>query len=287
FFMSYIQLISSPITLNRNTTQNVDISARDSSQPLKITVSANASASINGTCANNYSGIVFPANTYTISASKTQETFSHTLNYKCATIVATLQCNIVGNNLQLSFSCTPSGNDFITYSYPTSITISSIGYDAVETESWHTIYETPFSLSGGTLDISTSILGLVASRATRIYVSSGEYSATVYQPGGLVWGVPPNCDGCYCYCADDVVIDDNGTECYYESEEGYYETERVNISSGYHYSYGNNYITLTSDSDITNGIISISNECLTFKGYFDDGTNQSKYIYITKVEQYY
>lgn len=283
--MSYIQLISSPITLNRNSTQNVDISARDASKDLKITISANATASINGTCANNYSGIVFPANTYTISASKTQETFSHTLNYKCATIVATLQCNIVGNNLQLSFSCTPSGNDFINYGLPTHITISNIEGESLAPTGWTTVISTPFSISGDYYSTRQVVSGISANRQTRITVSYGYYSCYELISGTYGEIEPEWCDGgCYCYCEDGSQIAD-GEMCYGAIEE-YYDTVESTIYGGTFTSV-NGIITLSTSSSVSNATIEVEDNILVFNGYRVGGSDEEKYIYITKVEQYY
>ena len=285
--MAYIELNSQQTNIVTGTTQNISISGYNSSYPLQIQV-AGAIGSIRGLCTGNKTSVIFPGGTYVVQSGTQGSTFTHSFSANCSSntsMTSTLHCVVNGNTLQCTFSCSHNGKTFLEYVYPEFLTITSVGYDNPNPTSWQTITSTPFSISGGYDSTNKTLPGLLANKQTRITVSSGYYSC-YEQLGGNYGEVEPEwCDGgCYCYCEDGSQIEDGGM-CYGITDT-YYETTESSIYSGTYTSVGGT-ITLSTSYGVTNPTITVSENTLTFNGYRSGGTDEEKYIYITKVEQYY
>ena len=151
----------------------------------------------------------------------------------------------------------------------------------LQSPQWRVVNSQIITFNGSTQNITATVYGIKTGRQTRITVSSGYYSSEYYAQGGVE---PEYCDGgCYCYCADGVVVEDGGT-C------GSWITDYENISAGLHTSN----VTGTSiplnmvsaNHYISNTTVTVSENQLTFNG-LKSGNSPYKHLVITKVEQLY
>lgn len=135
------------------------------------------------------------------------------------------------------------------------------------------IVATNVTISGdGTADVTKTIPGLTKGKTTKFVVEYG------YIDGTIVTEYESSCDGCYCWCGDEEVGEN---ETCYDTSFAY---ERIP---------GGTYITtcdnaaIDAPNSLTNVQLSIPfNEILSFSGQYNTGTTRTKTITISKIEQY-